>query len=379
MTSIDRERAVERLAAWLPDHLVGAKALTVTSMGSPTATGFSTETMMLDLSFERDKRLERQGVAVRLENSQPGLFLNANLRLQWDMIRAMAATGQAPVPPPVGFEGDRSVIGVAFSVVGKMSGRAVPQVPNYNTAGWVYDLDPHERARLWRNGIRVLASIHRVDWRRGFEFLDQPALGEPGLDQMLRWTEDWYEWARAGRTHPLVETALRRLRQEQPADAPVNVLWGDAAPNNMLFRDDLSVSAVLDWEAAALGPGEADLAWWLFYDEYISAGFGIPRLEGLPDRNTTIEIYEEALGRPVRDMAYYELLAHTRNAILSLRSVVRQIEFGALDPGTTAVTNNPTSRLLAKRLGAPAVEVGADYAAYLAAVVGHKTKEATTS
>ena len=133
---------------------------------------------------------------------------------------------------------------------------------------------------------------------------------------------------------------------------------------------------MLDWEAAALGPGEADLAWWLFYDEYLSAGFSIPRLQGLPDRRSSIEIYENALGRPVQNLEYYELLAHTRNAILSLRSVNRQIERGTIDADSTATTCNPTSRMLALKLGLSPPEIGSDYAKYLEAVVSQKTAAA---
>jgi hypothetical protein len=73
-------------------------------------------------------------------------------------------------------------------------------------------------------------------------------------------------------------------------------------------------------------------------------------------------------------MEYYELLAHTRNAIMSMRSVNRQVEFGSLHPDTTAITHNPVSRMLALKLGVEPPHVGEDYARYLAAVLAQKTR-----
>jgi aminoglycoside phosphotransferase (APT) family kinase protein len=374
MSGIDPDRVRRVLAAWLPARLGADADLSVTLLGAPPTTGFSSETLFVDVEFTSSGERQSRRLAVRFENARPGLLPNANFQLQWDMIHTLATRTNIRVPPPVGFESDRSLLGAAFSVVESVAGRVAPQVPNYNLGGWIFELRAAQRAQLWRDAIETLAQIHRLDWRQGFDFLDQPQRGEPGLKQLLHGTAEWYQWARRGRRHPLIEQAIERLRRDEPRDPPVNILWGDAAAHNVLFGNDLRVAAVLDWEVAGLGPGEADLAWWLFFDEYVSAGFGIPRLEGLPDRQTSIAIYEAAVGRPVRDFEYYELLAHTRNAIMSMRSVLRQVEFGSLDAGTTAITHNPISRMLALRLGAEPPQVGEDYTRYLSAVIGQKTR-----
>lgn len=376
MSERDPDLVRTELRRWLRDRL-DAPDLEVTSVEIPQGAGWSTETLFVGTTFTERGLPRSRDLVVRFENLGPALFLEADVRHQWNMIGALAGHPLPPTPDPVGLETDRSRLGGAFSVVERIAGRVAPQQPNYNTAGWIFDLSPGERRRLWRGAIEAMAQLHRIDWRDGFQFLDQPRRGRPGLDQLLRWTEDWYEWARAGCRHPLVEEALARLRAEQPAEAPVSVLWGDAGPNNVLFRDDLSVGAVLDWEAAALGPGEADLAWWMFFDDFMSAGFGIARLEGLPTRDETIAIYEAAAGRPVGDMAYYELLAATRNAVLSMRSVGRQVELGRIPASTTARIHNPPARLLARRLGVDEWEVGEDYQAYLRAVFSAKTAPAS--
>jgi aminoglycoside phosphotransferase (APT) family kinase protein len=148
----------------------------------------------------------------------------------------------------------------------------------------------------------------------------------------------------------------------------VSLLWGDPQPTNLLFLADGSVSGVIDWEMAVLGPPEADLAWWLFFDDLFSRGMGVPRLAGLPDRAACIAWYEAALGRPVENLAYYDVLAAFRMAIVGMRSADRQIQRGRIPATTTARENAPIVRLLAGLLGEPLPEVGADFANLMAAL-----------
>ena len=151
---------------------------------------------------------------------------------------------------------------------------------------------------MWERGIRAIAAVNRVDWRNGLEFLDDPKRGKTGLQQLLSWVEEWLSWALGGRYHPVAEAAIAYLKAKAPADPPVNLLWGDAIPANLLFDKDNNVTGIIDWEFVCLGPGEIDLAWWLYFDRLFSEGFNVPRLEGLPDRDTTIRMYEEFAGSP---------------------------------------------------------------------------------
>src|SRR3546814_11782936 len=66
---------------------------------------------------------------------------------------------------------------------------------------------------------------------------------------------------------------LDYILQNKPAQAPVNVLWGDATPSNVMFDDEGKVKALIDWELATLGPAELDLAWWLYFDDLFSRRF----------------------------------------------------------------------------------------------------------
>ena len=69
----------------------------------------------------------------------------------------------------------------------------------------------------------------------------------------------------------------------------------------MVFADDLSVAAMLDWEGATLGPPEIDVAWWVMFDEFLCEANGLTRLSGVHDRSATLQRYAELAGqRPAR-------------------------------------------------------------------------------
>jgi aminoglycoside phosphotransferase (APT) family kinase protein len=250
----------------------------------------------------------------------------------------------------------------------QLPGRILPQSPNYNKEGWLADMSAATQARVWRDCLEMLARIHRLPVSRHFDFLDRPQRGRTPFDQYLDWIEEWYQWARAGRPHRVTDIAIEYLKANRPADAQVSLLWGDPQPTNLLFLPDGSLSGVIDWEMAVLGPPEADLAWWLFFDDLFSRGMGVPRLAGLPERAVCIQWYEAALGRPVQNLAYYDVLAAFRMAIVGMRSADRQIQRGRIPVTTTARENAPIVRLLAGLLGEPLPEVGADFANLMAAL-----------
>ena len=161
------------------------------------------------------------------------------------------------------------------------------------------------------------------------------------------------------------DIAMERLKSERPRDAAVGLLWGDPQPSNFLFDAQGGITGVIDWEMVALGPPEADLAWWFFFDDLFSTGMGVARLEGLPDRNACIALYEDALGRRVQNLEYYNLLAAFRMAIVGMRAVDRQIKRGLIPVTSTARENAPIVRLLAGMLGEPLPEVGKDFQEFM--------------
>src|SRR3546814_17828880 len=113
----------------------------------------------------------------------------------------------------------------------------------------------------------------------------------------------------------------------------------------MLFNDDLTVSAVLDFEAAALGPAEIDLGWWLFLDRRRSSGH--PPMEGKPDRQECMAIVEHGLGRPLQAIDYFAIMGGVRMSLVVARTIDRLKPSGAL----------PTHRSDNRRVGKECVSI----------------------
>jgi aminoglycoside phosphotransferase (APT) family kinase protein len=358
---ITLELARARIAPWLADALSSPGLEILTLKGA--SAGSSAETHIVNVRGTLDGAAKEFGVVIRRQNNDSDLFLESDLELP---CRAMAQVSRSngeriPVPRVFGLERDPRLLGAPFMAMELLPGRIIQQSPNYNREGWLAEASVEERSHAWSNALRMMARIHRVDVSQGFEFLDHPDKGQRGLDQYLRWVQDWYTWARAGRPHRITDVAIERLNAIRPQDAAVGLMWGDPQPSNFLFAPDATVTGVIDWEMVTLGPPEADLAWWLFFDDLFSTGMGVPRLAGLPDRSSCIALYEQALGRPVRNLEYYNLLAAFRMAIVGMRSVDRQIKRGFIPATTTARENAPIVRLLAEMLDEPLPEVGADF------------------
>lgn len=369
MLPTDNNTVKSILQTWLVTKMA-TPDLKVTAMKDRSGAGFSAETFYIDVEFSQDGELQQRSLVVRCQNQASDFFVAASIDFPYKVMEAVAANSSVPVPNLIGLELDDSILGLPFLVMEKMDGRVVQQSPNYNRAGWLSEMTPEQRRQVWFNGIDQMAAVNRLDWQQGFTFLADPKYGKPGIEGYLGWVREWYEWAR-GEPIPLMERAYAKLMSERPDSAPVSVLWGDPSPSNILFANDDSceVTVVLDWELANLGPAEVDLAWWLFFDDLFSHGMGLPRLEGLPNREETIAHYESKLGRKVDKLDYYDLLATFRMAIVGMRAVDRQIERGTIPATSTARTNQPIMCLLAKCMGEPIPELGEDYAAF-AKVIG---------
>jgi aminoglycoside phosphotransferase (APT) family kinase protein len=323
MTSTTTDRSSDRLTAVLRDHLAAANPQADGVHVRPrdaAPNGYSNVTELFDAVWSEDGAPISTGYVVRSQVPGHELFYDTSLFFQWQMMQSMAEHSEVPVPSLVLSCDDPSVVGAQFFVMEAVPGRVpVNGTPSYHGAGWVAELTADQRRRLSANAVQALVDIHALDWHQGFEFLDRPDRGAPGLDQFLTYQEQWYEWVAQGRTVPLIEHALRWLRDHQPADSTVCVSWGDSRVGNMIFADDLSVAAVIDWEQASLGTPEMDVAWWLMFEDLFTVGQGTARLEGIPDRAELIEMYQQRSGRILADLHYYDVLAWVRIAICVLR------------------------------------------------------------
>jgi len=334
------------LQGWLRDRLPQAHDLIVTGLRTPSGSGFSGETLLFDAEWDERGNRERLPLVVRVAPTAYQLFPEPRFADQCRVMRILAAGTSLPVPAVHWYEADPEPLGAPFVVMDQVAGQVPSDVPTYHQDGWLAEASPADRARLWWGAVDALAEVHRLDVDAlGLGFVDRPEFGRTGVDQQLGYYERFLDWAGAGEL-PDARRALAWLRANRPDETgPLRLLWGDARIGNVIFRD-FEPRALLDWEMVTLGQPEVDLAWFLYFDRHHSEGYETPRLAGFPSPEETVARYERLLGRPMRDLAYYEVLAALRFAVIMARLGVLFMQVGWMPPGSDYPTTNTAARLL---------------------------------
>ncbi len=365
MELLTPDRITTQLQDWLASEKPDWRDIVIKPLNVTLGAGFSADIFFVDADYVDADGPQSQTLVVRRQPTDLEVVFGSSLALQGKMMAALDARGDLPVPPWIGMHLEPDILGMPFLVMGKVEGECAKQKPNYNLEGWLVEMTPDQRRKSFTNAITAFASLARIDWRDGFEFLADPRHGTPGLDQYVGALEAWHKAAGKGRSMPIVDTAMAYVRANMPVDASVNVLWGDPTPSNVMFAPDGGVNALIDWELAALGPAELDLAWWLYFDDLFGPRFGIPRLEGLPDKEETIALWEASSGLKARNMDYYDIVAALRMALVAVGAYDRQVGIGNIPPTNKSLNDNFMTQSLAEKLGMPVPELGPDFVAFM--------------
>jgi aminoglycoside phosphotransferase (APT) family kinase protein len=260
-------------------------------------------------------------------------FMAFDLELQEQVIGLVAARTDVPVPEVVHREGSTTYGGVPFLVVRRVDGEVPGDNPPYllDPNGWVLRGTDDDRARLEQTTIEVLVRLHRiVDDGEATAFLHHDQPGATALARQLAHQRAYYEWAREGRSVPVLERALEVLEATLPANDRAVLNWGDSRPGNIIYRD-FEPAAVLDWEMASVGPPEVDLAWVTFFQRFwadMASTYGLPPVVAMFDPEQTVATYEKLSGGTLDRLAWYEAFAGLRFGIILLRMSQRSIAFG---------------------------------------------------
>ena len=332
--------------------------LRVHDVDAPTATGFSNETVFFQVSFEEAGRTRTERLVARIEPVDGGLFpiqtpaCEISVGLQHRLMTDVERSGVAPVPPMRGYEPDPSVIGSPFFVMDFVDGVIPADVPRYSQAGFlVEEARPKQRETMVRDGIEKLAALNRLDWQAaGLSWLDVRGQGSPTLADQLMLYRDYCVQALAGREHPVILRALDWLDDNAPESPVVGLSWGDARLGNIIWQD-YRCGAVVDWEAAALCPPDADIGWWVMFDRMSFDDLGAKRLPGFPTREQMVAWWEELVGRKVAgDIHYWEVYAVMRFCAIMIRLGDRFIKAGIGDPEQSPAIHNGVTDALNRLL-----------------------------
>ncbi|MFC3229710.1 phosphotransferase family protein [Marinibaculum pumilum] len=335
--------ATARLACWLRQEAGVAVADPAAIAVEVPAGGWSNETAILRVG-------ERRPV-LRTVPSRLSMFPTYDLGREVAVLAALGRCDRPPVPRLLGHDPEGRVLGRPFFAMDFVAGQ-VPSdsKPGYAEAGWLAEAPLAAQGRFWADFVDCLAAVHRCDWRgEGLSVLAPPA-GRSSLDAQLDWLEGLYAWSAA--PQPEIDAGLAAVRAARPrAPGPDRLLWGDARPANVLVAD-FHVAALLDWEMAAIGPAEMDVAWLLEMHRLRTAGAGIVAPAGFPDEEGIVSLYETASGRRLQDLTWYRLFAAVKVAVLMYRHLVVAIDRDMLTPGHRLLRENVATRRIAALLAA---------------------------
>jgi aminoglycoside phosphotransferase (APT) family kinase protein len=264
-------------------------------------------------------------------------------------VQALVAGAGLPAVAPVAVETDDAWVGAPFLLMARVDGRVVRADQPFLRRGWLAEATPAAQTRLHARFLDLLAGIHRLDWRAlGCDFL--PGAAADPADGVLageieRWAR-YLAWASDGEPPAVFAEALNWCRDHRPDSEPApSLLWGDVQLGNVLVADDMTISAVLDFEMALVGPAEIDLAWFLVLHHMTVERCG-GDLPGFPDRAATIAGYRMRLGRALADLRWFEVFAALRSGAIMVRAAHLLARLGVDDSWLTK--GNPTVTLLAE-------------------------------
>ncbi|TQS42135.1 phosphotransferase family protein [Cryptosporangium phraense] len=323
-----------RLTAWLAARTGGP--VEISEVARPDGNGLSSVSLLFDAVWPEDGRETRAGLVVRMPpdaTSYP-VFPRYDLRRQYDVISAVAAHTDVPVPRLRWIEESPDALGVPFIVMDRIDGGRVPvDNPPYVFGGWLLDAAPEQRRQLQDGAVRALAGVHALpDVHRHLPTLADETQGD-ALRALVEEQRAYYDWALAGDgvRVPQIEEAFDWLEAHWPADPGETVLcWGDARPGNIIY-DGFAPVAVLDWEMCALGPREVDLGWMIFLHRFFQDIAEMFEFPGIPDLFRTDDVvacYQSASGHTVHDLDFFLMFAALRHAIVMARIKRRSIHFG---------------------------------------------------
>lgn len=350
----DPEAVAATLTQWLASKS-GDADVEVFDVQAPASNGFSNETILCRTRTANGSGGVEKRLVVRVAPTKHLLFLDAEFSTQYRVMQTLA-DGNTGIPlPRLGwYEEDTQYLGVPFFTMDHVEGLVPPDNIPYTLEGWVLDASPEQQATMWWSGLEAMAAVHRVDWHAlGLQWLVAGATEPPGIAHQMAYYRRFLDWAAQGVKVPVIESTWQWLCDHQPDETGDVVLsWGDSRIGNIIW-DDFTCAAVIDWEMATLGQPEMDLGWWLYFNRQFADGLGVPRPPGFASHEETIDRYSELMGRPMKDIFFYEVFSGFRFAVIMLR--LSELLMGSeILPGDSDMgTNNLATQLLATMLELP--------------------------
>ncbi|WP_433602456.1 phosphotransferase family protein [Nocardia sp. CA-135953] len=318
------------LSDWLTARDPGGSRVEIVALRRPQGSGASNETLLVR-TLTSAQGAEPVDLVLRIAPTTLQFVFEPRFAEQYQVLDTLGRNTDIPVPKMLGYEADTSLFGAPFWVMSHVQGRAPADFPPYSQEGWLFDATPEQRRRVWRSGVEALGALASVPVGL-FDFLDDPARGDGGLRQSLQYWREALDWASTPMDNPVLEQVYEWLVAHFPQAPMAGLSWGDARIGNLLF-DGGRCTAVLDWELLSLGGPLTDLCYWLMFDEMLTTGLELPRLDGFGTREETLDLWQETTGTELPDLTWYEIFCWFRLASVMMRSDQMRRAAGRPVPG----------------------------------------------
>jgi aminoglycoside phosphotransferase (APT) family kinase protein len=275
--------------------------------------------------------------------------------------RVMAALADTDVPVPRMrlLCQDETILGTPFFVMDHVQGRVfADRVMRGGT--------PQHRAAVYDDLARVLAALHRVDWRAvGLEGFGRP---EGYMQrQVALWTRQWA--AARMEDMPAMDLLAQWLPNHLPPEAtPACIAHGDYRLGNVLLHPtEPRVIAVLDWELATIGNPLADLGYFCVTYHVPAGPGGLTGVAGenfagtgIPDQQMFVETYcGYAQRKPPESLDVFVVFSMFRLASITAGVWRRGVEGNAADARASTTEYRERYRSMADAAWALAQQLSA--------------------
>lgn len=210
------------------------------------------------------------------------------------------------VPRPLWLDPDGTYLGASGFVSERVVGETTP--PSVLGSGIFFDAAPADRHAMMLaaadfHGRLQLAAIAPET----VPHLIGRGIGTKPTAREIAWWLREVELAAAGTAEAdTLAQAATWMCDNEPEASPPTLVHGDSQFANHMYRENKLV-AVLDWELAYLGHGEADLALLVF--SATTQNNPLKPLDGVPTEQELIASYEAASGYPVQHWEYFRAVS----------------------------------------------------------------------
>jgi len=235
---------------------------------------------------------------------------NTDVYRQAPLLRALKALG-LPVPAVPWASADSDALGTPFIVMERLPGRIFLVWEPHSSFLRV----PIETSHVWLQAARMLARLHKVDWRTSLPDWERP---RPLSEELEYWTPllrhaQERKWVVAG-------TELGKLLAARLPDGyPVGVVHGDFQPGNILYVNG-QAGGLIDWELSSIGSQGLDVGW---LSMMADGQAWDPAWQPVApvSRDELVDAYCEAGGPALHRIDWYEALASYRLGAIACLNV----------------------------------------------------------